>query len=128
MKRSAVWCGTASAGDKNYEWFYEPRRRLDMRVHARRAFRIADRTKPAGTRYPVMPKSKPIGPMRTQTIGHGSITPTLPMMPTFGRAPKASQQAEKAADQDAVRRAEARITRRNSLQKQRDAQKGQAPR
>jgi hypothetical protein len=67
--------------------------------------------------------------MRTQTIGHGSITPSLPMMPTFGRAPKAPQKAEKAAGQDAVRKkAKARITRRNSLRKQRDAQKGQAPR
>ena len=66
--------------------------------------------------------------MRTQTIGHGSITPALPIMPTFGRAPKAPQQAEKAADHDVVRKAEARITRRNSLQKQRDAQKGQVPR
>jgi hypothetical protein len=76
-----------------------------------------------------MPKRKPIGPMRTQTIGRGSITPTLPMMPSFGTAPKAPQLAEKAAGQDAVRKkAKARITRRNSLRKQRAAQKGQAPR
>jgi len=31
MKRCTMWWGTAIYGDGNYEWFYEPRRRLRMR-------------------------------------------------------------------------------------------------
>ena len=31
MKRSTMWWGTAIDGDKNYEWFYDPRRRLLVR-------------------------------------------------------------------------------------------------
>ncbi len=31
MKRCTQWWGTAIDGDKNYEWFYQPRRWLHMR-------------------------------------------------------------------------------------------------
>ena len=31
MARCTQWSGMASAGDKNYEWFYEPRSYLHMR-------------------------------------------------------------------------------------------------
>jgi hypothetical protein len=58
--------------------------------------------------------------MTMQPVQHGSIAPTqLGMEPTAGARPKKpSSRAE------AVRIAMARITRRNSLCKQRQAQKG----
>jgi hypothetical protein len=31
MKRCTMWWGTAIDGDKNYEWFYNPRGRLCVR-------------------------------------------------------------------------------------------------
>jgi hypothetical protein len=31
MKRCTQWWGTGIDGDKNYEWFYEPRSRFAMR-------------------------------------------------------------------------------------------------
>jgi hypothetical protein len=72
----------------------------------------------------VMPgnKSTRTGPMSVQPVQHGSIAPTqLRMEPTAGteaqRPKKPSPRAE------AVRIAKARIMRRNSLRKQRQAQK-----
>jgi hypothetical protein len=72
----------------------------------------------------VMPgnKSTRTGPMSTQPVQHGSIAPTqLRMQPTGG----AETQPEKPSPRtEAVRIAKARIMRRNSLRKQRQAQKG----
>jgi hypothetical protein len=80
-----------------------------------------------------MPKKNPApdktGPMGMQPAGHG-LTPTqmLPLMPaakgktkqeTKRPAPEKKQQTRT----EAVRAVHARITRRNSLRKQRDAQK-----
>jgi hypothetical protein len=73
----------------------------------------------------VMPGNKPTstGPMSVQPVRHGSVASTqLRMEPTAGaetqRPKKPSPRAE------AVRIAKARIMRRNSLRKQRQAQKG----
>jgi hypothetical protein len=75
------------------------------------------------------PANKP-GPMGTQPIEHGSSTPTqmLPIMPgtteeKHGKTkePAAPQKTQTRAE--AVRAVLARITRRNSLRKQREAQK-----
>jgi hypothetical protein len=76
----------------------------------------------------MMPKTKPTstGPMRTQPTERGSIMPTQvqPMMPTAGKATKSQQPKQQLTRTEAVRAAKARITRRNSLRKQRDALKG----
>jgi hypothetical protein len=75
-----------------------------------------------------MPKRKqPTGPMRTQPIERASIMPTqvLPMMPAAGKATKPSQPKQRPTRAEAVRAAKARITRRNSLRKQREALSGQ---
>jgi hypothetical protein len=75
-----------------------------------------------------MPKRKPTsaGPMSMQPAGHGSNAPTqLLMTPTTeveNRTPRPKKQSPRA---EAVRAAKARITRRNSLRKQRQAQKDQ---
>jgi hypothetical protein len=63
------------------------------------------------------------GPMSMQPVQHGSTAPTqLRMQPTAGaethRPKKPSPRME------AVRIAKARLTRRNSLRKQRQAQQG----
>jgi len=74
-----------------------------------------------------MPKSKPpVEPMRTQPPEHGSTmpTPVLPLMPAVGNVKKTVQPKQKATRADGVLVAKARITRRNSLRKQRDALKG----
>jgi hypothetical protein len=75
-----------------------------------------------------MPKSKPppTGPMSMQPLDRGSVMPTqgLPMMPSAGKAAKPPQPKQQPTRAEAVRAAKARITRRNSLRKQRDAQKG----
>ena len=73
-----------------------------------------------------MPKSKPtIGPMRTQPGERTSIMPTqvLPAMPAAGRKAVAAQPKQEPTRGEAVRVAKARITRRNSLRKQREALK-----
>jgi hypothetical protein len=46
------------------------------------------------------------------------------MMPTAGKAAKTPHPKQQPTRMEAVRAAEARIMRRNSLRKQRDAQKG----
>jgi hypothetical protein len=75
-----------------------------------------------------MPKSKqtPTGPMSTQPIERGSTMPTqvLPMMPTVGAQRKMPQPKKEPTRMEAIRVAKARITRRSSLQKQREALKG----
>jgi hypothetical protein len=73
----------------------------------------------------IMPNSKPTptGPMSTQPVGRGAIMPTqaLPMMPTAGKAMKAPEPKKQPTRTEAVRAAKAKITRRESLRKQRDA-------
>jgi hypothetical protein len=75
-----------------------------------------------------MPKSrKATGPMRTQPVERASIMPTqvLPMMPTTGKEIKTAPQTnQKPTRSEAVRIAKAKITRRNSLRKQREALRG----
>ena len=74
-----------------------------------------------------MPKIKPTtGPMRIQPIERASImpTPVLPMMPTAGRAKTSMGPKQQSTRADGVRIAKAKITRRNSLRKQRDALRG----
>jgi hypothetical protein len=67
----------------------------------------------------------PTGPMRMQPLDRGSGMPTqgLPMMPG-AKAAVPPQQKRQPSRAEAVRAANARITRRNSLRKQRDVQKG----
>jgi hypothetical protein len=75
----------------------------------------------------MMPKNKPTaGPMRTQPIGRASIvqTPVLPRMPATGEATALMKPKKKPTRADGVRVAKAKITRRNSLRRQRDALKG----
>ena len=75
-----------------------------------------------------MPKSKPVtGPMRTQPVERASIMPTqvLPMMPTTGKKMKSTPQPnQKPTRTEAVRVAKTKITRLNSLRKQREALRG----
>jgi hypothetical protein len=71
-----------------------------------------------------MPKSKPsTGLMKTQPIRQGAISPALPMMPTFGDGAKIAKPSSGPTGMDAARATKAKITRRKSLQKQRDGQK-----
>jgi hypothetical protein len=75
----------------------------------------------------MMPKSKPpVEPMRTQPHEHGSTmpTPVLPLMPAAGNVKKTVQSKQERTRMDGVLVAKAKITRRNSLRKQRDALKG----
>jgi hypothetical protein len=78
-----------------------------------------------------MPNKQPpcdsTGPMGMQPVGHGRTTPTQtqPMMPGSrgeGKTPAPIKKQRTKAE--SVRAALARITRQNSLRKQRDAQKG----
>jgi hypothetical protein len=75
-----------------------------------------------------MPNSKPAptGPMRTQPIENGATMPTqvLPIMPTVGEKKKAPQPKKEPTRMEAIRSAKARMSRRSSLQKQRQALKG----
>ena len=75
-----------------------------------------------------LPSDNP-GPMGLQPVEHGPLEPTqmLPLMPGTkqGGATKPPAPAKKQRTRaEAVRAVLARITRRNSLRKQRDAQKG----
>lgn len=77
------------------------------------------------------PPSDSTGPMGTQPVDHGLRAPTqmLPTMPGAGENKEADTKVpapqEKRTRAQAVRAALARITRRNSLRKQRHAQKGE---
>jgi hypothetical protein len=74
-----------------------------------------------------MPERKSIstGPMNVQPIEHSSIAPTqqLAMAPTVGGQQRTPLPKKQQARADAVRTANARIMRRNSLRTQRQAQK-----
>jgi len=69
-----------------------------------------------------MPQSKSTGAMKIQPAGHGSTTATqgLPMMPAQKAPMDIPRQKRQPSRKDAVRAAKAKITRRKSLQKQRD--------
>jgi hypothetical protein len=74
----------------------------------------------------VMPKRTPTstGPMSVQPVAHGSIAPTqLRMMPTAETETRTPSSKKQSPRTEAVRIAKARIMRRNSLRKQRQAQK-----
>jgi hypothetical protein len=74
-----------------------------------------------------MPKNKSIaGPMTTQPNQRDAIaaTPVLPMMPAAGKPQQAAQPKPEPTRTEGVRVAKAKITRRNSLRKQREALKG----
>jgi hypothetical protein len=71
------------------------------------------------------PGSSSAGPMRTQPLQLGSMQPTLPLMPSASPEMKAQKHLPKkgrsrAEQVDAVK---AKISRRNSLRKQRAALK-----
>jgi hypothetical protein len=71
-----------------------------------------------------MPKNRPTtGPMRMQPIERASMmpTPVLPMMPTAANAKTSMGPKQKPTRADGVRVAKAKITRRDSLRKQREA-------
>jgi hypothetical protein len=70
-------------------------------------------------------KSPSIGPMSVQPVEHSSTAPNqLPATaPTIGEDRKTPLPKIQQARMDAVRAAKARIMRRNSLRKQRQAQK-----
>jgi hypothetical protein len=73
-----------------------------------------------------MPKEKSTaGPMRTQPIERAPIfaTPVLPIVPRVGKMKKAQPKKKPTRAED-VRAAKAKITRRNSLRKQRKALQG----
>lgn len=74
----------------------------------------------------VMPRPKPplTGPMSVQPVEHGSVTlmQLRPMTTVTNDKPKASR--KQSARADAVRIAKAKISRRDSLSKQRQALKG----
>jgi len=69
-------------------------------------------------------KSPFTGAMSVQPIEHGSIAATgLAMVPTVGGPQRTPLPKAQQARAEAVRTANARIMRRNSLRKQRQAQK-----
>jgi len=74
-----------------------------------------------------MPKAGPssAGPMRTQPLTRDSIQPTQPFMPSAGREMKLQDRPSRTSPSKAgqVDAAKAKISRRNSLRKQRDALK-----
>ena len=76
-----------------------------------------------GNALSTMPKTKPtIGPMRTQPAERAS-TMTTPMQAAVGKVAKVQQPKQGPATTEASRAEKARITRLNSLRKQRRALK-----
>jgi hypothetical protein len=74
-----------------------------------------------------MRRNKPTstGPMSVQPFQHGSIAATqLRMEPTAGAETQPTRPKKPSPRTEVVRIAKARIMRRNSLRKQRQAQKG----
>jgi hypothetical protein len=71
------------------------------------------------------PGSSSAGPMRTQPLARDSIQPTQPLMPSAGRETKLQDRPSRTSPSRAgqVDAAKAKISRRNSLRKQRDALK-----
>jgi hypothetical protein len=85
-----------------------------------------NKSRPAALMGMAKSGSSSAGPMRTQPLQLGSIHPTQPLMPSANtetkvrsRAPRKSP--SRAEEVDAVK---AKISRRNSLRKQRAALKG----
>jgi hypothetical protein len=79
----------------------------------------------AGQALTAMAKRNPDRPMVMQPVRHDLTAPTqmLPIMPTAGSEAKVSVAKKKQPSRtEAVQAAKAKITRRNSLRKQRDAQ------
>ena len=75
----------------------------------------------------MMPSRKPAsaGPMNMQPVQRGSAAPMLPQMPGIGATrPNKPLPKKQLTGSDAVRLAKAKTIRRNSLRKQRLAQKG----
>jgi hypothetical protein len=81
--------------------------------------------KPRRSELSGMPKSKSTGAMTMQPVGRdrNAATQGLPVMPTVKGAIKTPRPKRPPSTKDALRAAKARITRRSSLQKQRDALK-----
>lgn len=80
----------------------------------------------AGQALAAMAKSNPDKPMVMQPVTHDLTAPTqmLPIVPTAGSEAKVSVPKKKQPTRtEAVLAAKAKITRRNSLRKQRDAQR-----
>jgi hypothetical protein len=71
-------------------------------------------------------RSSSAGPMRTQPIQLGEMQPTLPLMPCANPDGKAKDRAprKRATRAELVDAVKAKISRRNSLRKQRAALKG----
>jgi hypothetical protein len=63
------------------------------------------------------------GPMKTQPVEHAANI-TTPVLPTGGKSKNPPQPKKKRTRTEAVRVAKAKITRRNSLRKQREALRG----
>jgi hypothetical protein len=70
-------------------------------------------------------ESSSAGPMRTQPIPLGSIHPTQPLMPSAGTEIKVQHRSQRKSPsrEDQVEAVKAKISRRNSLRKQRAALK-----
>jgi hypothetical protein len=89
-----------------------------------------NRTNSASARFARMQKRKPrhTGPMSMQPVDRSATMPVPLLSPVPGSNDadrlRASLPKAKSTRTDAVRAARARITRRNSLRKQRQAQKG----
>jgi hypothetical protein len=76
--------------------------------------------KPSRRALSIMPKNKPTtGPMSTQPVRYAVI----PMISSVGKATRAPQPTQKSAKTEAIRVEKARMTRLNSLRKQREALK-----
>jgi hypothetical protein len=72
-----------------------------------------------------MTRSKPTvtGPMSTQSVQTTAICPSLPLMPIAGDGRKTFKPRKRAPGMGAAAKAEATMTRRKSLKKQREGQK-----
>jgi hypothetical protein len=88
----------------------------------------AAETNLAPSRYVVMRirEKKSVGPMSIQPGRYVTICPALPLMPTAGEPSETPPSRKRDTRSDAVRVAKAKISRRRSLKKQREAQKAQA--
>ena len=84
-----------------------------------------DRDRSLGVLRMPQNKLKSTGPTTMQPLERGAIMPTegLPMMPAVGKPAKTPQPIRQPTRTEAVRAAQARTMRRNSLRKQRDAQR-----
>jgi hypothetical protein len=85
----------------------------------------AAETNLAPSRYVVMRirEKKSVDPMSIQPGRYVTICPALPLMPTAGEPSETPTSRKRDTRSDAVRVAKAKISRRRSLKKQREAQK-----